>query len=60
MKGLIAHETGNGGLANLLRDYNNVPVVELMRDVLDRILAPALTPAHHAQILFVQPDVNLG
>ncbi len=60
MKGLIAHKAGDGGLANLLCDDDDVPVVEFMGDVLDGVLAAVLAPGHEAHILLVELDVDLS
>jgi hypothetical protein len=60
MEGLVTHETGNGGLANLLGNYDNVPVVEFVGDVLNGILAPIIASAHDTKIFLIQPDINLS
>jgi hypothetical protein len=60
MEGLVTHETSNGGLANLLGNYDNVPVVEFVGDVLNGILAAIIAPVHETKIFLIQPDINLS
>ena len=66
MDGLVAHETGNGGFADLLGDYDYVPVVKLVRDVLDGVFATEFAGRgfavlnHLAHVLLVQSNVYLG
>ena len=66
MKSFVAHETGDGGLADLLRDYDYVPVVELVGDVFDRVFRAELVRLelivfiHKSHIFLVEPDVNLS
>lgn len=44
----------------MLCDYNNVPVVKLMGDVLDGIFAFVISPGHDTKIFLVEPDVDFG
>lgn len=59
LKGLLTHETGNGGFTNLLGNYNNVPIVEFMRDVLYGIFLRFLV-FHQLSHIFIQLYVNLS
>jgi len=56
----IAHQTGNGGLTDLLRDDYDVPVVKLMRNVLDRVFVPIFASGQHSHIFLVELDVDFG
>ncbi len=59
MEGLISHETSNRGLTNLLGNNDNIPIIELMRDILDWILFGFLGLDHHAHI-FIEFYVDFG
>lgn len=66
MDGLIAHKTGDRRFADLLGDYDYVPVVELMGDVFDGVFATEFAArgfavlSHLTHVLLVQPNVYLG
>lgn len=60
MQRLITHKTGDRGLTNLLCDNDDVPVVKLMRDVLDRVFSAIFAPGQQPHIIFVKLNVDFG
>lgn len=60
MKSFIAHKARYGRFTNLLRNYDNIPVIEFMRNVFDGVFIRFLPFEHCIHILLIQFDVNLS
>ena len=59
MDGLLRNEGGDGGLADLLADYDNIPVVELVGDEFDGVLGGSVVADEGAHLI-EEPDVDFG